>query len=83
MQICIFKIENLMHIITRCFFANPQSHSVNTYSVLSYIVLVAAIIKMNSSESRPRKVELTCAQLKNATTVRIYTHNNEAWFCSY
>ena len=38
---------------------------------------------MNGSESRPRKVELTCAQLKNATTMRIYTHNNEAWFCSH
>ena len=41
------------------------------------------IIKMNGSESWSRKVELTRAQLKKCTTVRIYAHNNEAWFCSH
>ena len=40
-------------------------------------------INTHGSESRPRKVELTHAQSKNATTVRIYTHNNEAQFCAY
>ena len=42
-------------------------------------------IKTPGSESRPRKVELTgqgsrinVIRIKNMTTVRIYTHNNEA-----
>ena len=44
---------------------------------------VCIYIKTHGSELRPRKVELTRAQSKNVTTVRIYTHNNKAQFCAY
>ena len=41
-------------------------------------------IKMSGSESRPKKVDLTCAYSKNCDDYcEYYTHNNDICICSY